>query len=53
MMNWKRRARYILTAAFLVVMSCSGCSLHPESYYDKKGKYMDKTVSLREKGKKE
>ena len=50
-MNWKRRARYILTAAFLVVMSCSGCSLHPESSYDRSGIAMDTTVSLRATGK--
>lgn len=50
-MNWKGRAGYILAAAFLVIMSCSGCSLHPESSFDRNGVAMDTTISLKATGK--
>lgn len=50
-MNWKSRAGYILAMAFLVIISCSGCSLHPESSFDRSGVAMDTTISLRATGK--
>lgn len=50
-MNWKSEARYILAAAFLVIMSCSGCTLHPEPSFDRSGVAMDTTISLRATGK--
>lgn len=48
-MNWKVWTRYMI-AAFLLILSCSGCSLRPESSYNKSGMAMDTTISLRAEG---
>ena len=49
-MKWKSSARLILAAAFLIVLSCSGCVMHPESSFDKSGIAMDTAISLRATG---
>jgi thiamine biosynthesis lipoprotein len=49
-MNWKRYAILTIAAASLVILGCSGCSLHPEQSFDKSGIAMDTTVSLRAAG---
>lgn len=50
-MDKKRYVWVLLTMAFLIILSCSGCSLHPESSFDRSGVAMDTTVSLRASGK--
>ena len=50
-MDLKRYARYLSMAALLIVMSCSGCSLHPEQSYNKSTIAMDTTIQLRAEGK--
>ena len=50
-MDKKRYVWVLLTMAFLIVLSCSGCTLHPESSFDRSGVAMDTTVSLRASGK--
>lgn len=49
-MKKKRYVWAVLTMAFLLVISCSGCALHPESSFDKSGVAMDTTVSLKATG---
>ena len=51
-MGKKRYVWVLLTMAFLIVLSSSGCTLHPESSFDRSGVAMDTTVSLRRPGKK-
>lgn len=49
-MKWKEHAKVFAVAAFLLILSCSGCALRPESSYDKSGMAMDTTISLRATG---
>lgn len=49
-MQKKRYVWAVLTMAFLLVLSCSGCALHPESSFDRSGVAMDTTVSLKASG---
>lgn len=49
-MGKKRYVWVLLTMAFLIVLSSSGCTLHPESSFDRSGVAMDTSVSLRATG---
>ena len=49
-MKLQRYAKLIYLVAFIVAISCSGCSLRPEQSYDKSGIAMDTTVQLRASG---